>query len=323
MNARFPRILVASSMAASLLWAAPVSAVPLVNDLVPVGVIDTLTAVGEDAFGVAYDPVNDRIWHNSGSGTAHAFMPFKNLTIGSLPIDGVTGLPVLTTSTGGTTAHGVTGIQALGFNSATGDLVIHNGATPGVLLEFAPFTATPGTGLGTTLPAGTLFLDGLDVEGSDVYTSSEPASTSGDSYKNGALFLDNTSFAQTDISAVSAGTKITRWAGIEAVTSLGQVYAVAEVDFGGGPIGRTIATYDLLGGFTAVDADGSPFAARLEDLAFDGRYLYGGSIGDHRIFVFDIVGPGGTVPMPEPETMALLLAGLAAAGLVRRRRRAV
>ena len=60
------------------------------------------------------------------------------------------------------------------------------------------------------MPAGTGFLDGLNIEVSNVYTSSEPASTGGDSYKNGALFMDNTSAAQADISDVSAGTNITR-----------------------------------------------------------------------------------------------------------------
>ena len=83
---------------------------------------------------------------------------------------------------------------------------------------------------------------------------------------------------------------------------------MAEVDSGGSPVGRTIATYDLAGTFIAVDPDGSPFATRLEDLAYDRRYLYGVSIGDSRIFVFDIVGPGSTIP--EPSTLVLFLVGI-------------
>ena len=123
-----------------LVCAGTASAIPLANQFVPVGVIDTGTAVGEDAFGVAYDPGNDAIWHNFGSGTIRAFTPFKNLTIGSLSIDGVTGLPSLTTSTGGTTPTVITGIQALGFDSATDSIVIHDGTTPGTLLQVALFS---------------------------------------------------------------------------------------------------------------------------------------------------------------------------------------
>ena len=119
------------------------------------------------------------------------------------------------------------------------------------------------------------------------------------------------------------GTSIVRWAGIEAVSSLGSIYTVAGTNAGTAP--RTIATYDLAGNLVAVDPDGSPFAQRLEDMAYDGRYLYSGSLGDSRIFVFDIVGPGGTVPgvIPEPSTFAL--GGIALVGLAlvawRRRRR--
>jgi hypothetical protein len=122
-----------------LLIAAPAPAAPLVNQFVPVGVINTSAAVGEDAFGVAYDSVNDLIWHRSG-GTLHGFTPFKNLVIGSLPIDGVTGLPMLAVSTGATTpTPGPGGIQALGFNSATGQIAMHNPST-GVINGFDPIT---------------------------------------------------------------------------------------------------------------------------------------------------------------------------------------
>ena len=140
---------------------------------------------------------------------------------------------------------------------------------------------------------------------------------------NGVVFLDNTNPAQTDINPPSAGNTITRWSGIEAVTSLGFIYTVAEVDLGAGPVGRTIATYDLAGNLFAVDPDGSPFATRLEDLAFDGRYLYSGSIGDARIFVFEIVGPGGTTPIPEPASCVVwgIIAGITGLVFVRRRRR--
>lgn len=307
-------------IAGSVALSQPASAV-LSNQFVPVGVIDTGTAVGEDAFGVAYDPVNDVIWHQVGGLSASAFTPFKNLTIGALPIDGVTGLPVLTVSTGATTPlpAGSLGLNALGFDSGSGELVIHDSAGGASLVRFAPITGALGAPIPIT-PGIAGFIDGLDIEGSDVYFSPEGGSGFRKSFKNGAIFLDDTSVPQTDISSVSViGTTITRWAGIEAVTALGTVYTVAEVSFGAG---RTVATYDLSGSLIAVDPDGSPFASRLEDLAYDGRYLYGGSLGDSRIFVFDIVGPGGTNPIPEPLTAGLSLLSLAGVALAAMRRTA-
>jgi hypothetical protein len=310
------------ALIAVLAMAATASAAPLPNQIVPVGVINTGAAVGQDAFGVAYDSKNNLIWHYVGGSNLHAFTPFKDLFIPGLPIDGFTGLPMLNVTTGQTTPSPNPGlIQAIGFNKLTGQLVMHNNGVPGVVQGFDVFTGANLNAYLTPMPAGTQFLDGLDVEGGDVYSSSEPSATGRDSYKNGVLFLDNTNPAQTDISSISAGTSITRWAGIEAVSELGFIYAVSEVDFGGGPVGRSIGVYDFLGTFFAFDPDGSPFASRLEDLAFDGRYLYAGSIGDARIFVFDITGPGG-LAIPEPTTLATMsLLGLAVLGYARRQQR--
>lgn len=307
-------------VAASVALGQSASAV-LTNQFVPVGVIDTATSSAQDAFGVAYDSANDLIWASS-VGTIHAFTPFKNLSIGLLPIDGLTGLPVLAASVG-TTPNPIGGIfQALGFDAAGGQIVRHDPGAQDVK-GFDPFTAASfGTFFSDPVigAIGTSFFDGLDVEGSDVFWSPELSGTGRDSYKNGTKFLDDTSAAQTDISSVSSiGSTITRWAGIEAVTALGTVYTVAEVDLGAG---RTVATYDLTGSLIAVDPDGSPFATRLEDLAFDGRYLYGGSIGDARIFVFEIVGPGGTRAIPEPVTAGLSLLSLAGVAAAATRRRA-
>jgi len=119
-----------------------------------------------------------------------------------------------------------------------------------------------------------------------------------DSFKNAAIFLDNTNLLQTDITAVWVGNGapiITRWAGIEVANNF--VYAVSEVDSGLPNGDRTIATYDLLGNFVAVDPDGDPIAQRFEDLAFDGVYLYATDIGISRVFIFDVVGPGGLAPV--------------------------
>ena len=75
----------------------------------------------------------------------------------------------------------------------------------------------------------------------------------------------------------------------------------------------------MAGNLIAVDPDGSPFAVRLEDLAFDGRYLYGSDFGTNRVFVFDIVGPGG-LAVPEPASLAVWsLLGVAGCGWAARR----
>jgi hypothetical protein len=281
-------------------------AIPVANQLIPVGVINTAVAPNaQDAFGVAYDSANDVIWATSG-GVIEAFTPFNNLNIGALPIDGVTGLPVLTANVG-TTPNPGSGIEALGYNAATGQLLMHVGTN---ILAFDPFT---GLNSNVFFPAvGGSFFDGLDKDGADVYWSPEDGSR--DSIKNGAIFLDNTVVAQTDMTGVWVGPgfpTITRWAGVEKANNF--IYTVGEVDFGGGGK-RTIGTYDLAGNFFAVDPDGSPFAVRLEDMAFDGRYLYSGSIGDSRVFVFDIVGPGGLASevggeMSSLDTVALLISG--------------
>jgi hypothetical protein len=278
----------------------------LTNQIVPVAVIDTGKAIGDDAFGVTYDPIHDLIWAHASLPSAFAFTPLKNLVLGALPIDGFSGLPSLTFAVGAvplTDPAGapIGGIQALGFDPTlgpNGSIMVHD-TFPNLLTTVDPVLGVNNGSLAIPpVPLATGWLDGLDVEGPDIYFSPEGGVGFGKSFKNGAVFLDSTVFAQSDISSVSAGTSITRWAGIEAVTGLGHIYTAAEVDGGGGPVGRTIATYDLAGNFVAVDPDGSPFASRIEDLAYDGRYLYGASLGDSRIFVFDLVGAGGTIPEP-------------------------
>jgi len=294
-------------------------AVPAANQLVPVAVINTAASASVDAFGVTYDPVNDLIWANpSGGGLIHQYTPLKNLVIGALPIDGVTGLPELAVTSGAPTPLAPSGLgnfQAIGFDSVSGQIVLHQ-PSDDTMQGIDPFTGLNKTPYSSPaidaaiLAAPTSFFDGFDIEGTDAYWSPEPA-VSRDAFKNAAIFLDNTNPLQTDISAVwigNGGPTITRWAGIEAANNF--VYAVSEVSLGAD---RTVATYDLAGNFVAVDPDGSPFAQRLEDLAFDGRFLYGASLGDSRIFVFDIVGPGGLQPVGGEiipiDSTALLVAG--------------
>ena len=132
---------------------------------------------------------------------------------------------------------------------------------------------------------------------------------------------------------------LSAWTGLGGTTTLGfsgveqiggQIFAVAVMS------GPTTASRERLPASMRRQAncwgmiDGDLVAARWEDLAFDGRYLYAADLrgnadgfgpnGD--IYVFDITGPGGTAGVPEPALLAVwLLLGLAGVGGAKWRRR--
>jgi len=275
------------------------SAAPVVNQIVPVAVYQNQPG----AFGLAYDSVNNVVWVSSiNGGSRYSVNPFNSFTaalIASFPVGANGSIVSAAAYTTGLTTPNVfgQGAQALGFFG--GQIVEHRGgALP--IGSYDPITGANVNGnFFSPLPPGTSFLDGLDVDAAgNVFYSPEPAATGGDAYLNAAIFLNNSNAAQTQD---GAALNIVRWSGIE--LAAGSLFAVADSI---GTSGRTIARYDpVTGALLGYDPDGSPFAIRLEDLAFDGRYLYGSDFGTNQIFVFDIIGPGGLAPVPEPASLAL------------------
>ncbi len=318
------RIVVLSALLVGV--ASVASADALVNQIVPVAQY----RIQEDSrlstpFGLAYDSVNNIIWVNSlnSTGRLMGITPYNSFTAGQIAgfptVGGVktVNIPFFEGITPLGAVGGNGNFEALGFHTTTGGIAVNNSATARVM-TIAPFS---GAVISASIGPGTAaFFDGLDVEGNDIYAS--PEDGSGRTYKNGAIFLS--SAAQRDVSPpLAAGGTIGRWAGVEAITALGLIFTVAG-DINVFPF-RSVASYDLLGTLIAIDPDGDAnFGPRLEDFAFDGRFLYGTDHSNQRVLVFDITGPGG-LQVPEPASMALWgcvgLAGLAVTAARRRRAR--
>lgn len=331
-------ILAAATVCAFAGMAAPASAVPIAGQFVPVGVyLDTT-----HAFGLAYDSVNDVIHYaqgDSGDNLVHTVKPFKNYTaaeIAALPlVNGIPGLSLAASQhdVAGTTDPGGSGgsgsgahFSALAFNAATGQLLQTSG---GGVRAYDPFTAANQS----TIPGiGTGFADGLDVDGANNWFSPDVQ----DIFKNGLLFIDNSDPTKTTLpgwaglgSATGSG-----WAGVEQVGN--SLFAVAVQSFSDTGRSRTIVRFDATTGeLLGFDPDGDPVAARWEDLAYDGQFLYAadlrgnadgaGTVGD--IYVFAVTGglnpDPDPQPVPEPSSLLLILgcASLAGAWIERDRRR--
>jgi len=320
---RAPRyVLAATVIGAAVLGigtATPAWAVPVAGQFVPVGIYLNTQSV----FGLAYDPVNDVVHYtegDSGDNLVHTVKPFKDFTaaeIAALPL--VDGIPALsltaamndvagTTNPGGLSGDGGSGahFSALGFNTATGQLVQ---TAPGAVRAYDPFTAANQT---TIANVGSGFADGLDTNGANNWFSPDV----GNIDKNGALFISNSDPSKTVLptwTGLGSGTAL-GWSGVEQVgNSLFAVMVLSNADTGQS---RTIVRYDPnTGEFLGYDPDGDPVAARWEDLAYDGTYLYAADLRGNA---------GGLKPtnnIPEPSALGLFVIGASLIFLVGARRR--
>jgi hypothetical protein len=280
--------------------------VPVVGQLVPVAVYHDL----DHPFGLAYDSANNLIWYtrgDTGDARVHSLKPFKSFTSGEL-----SALPVIggvfqvsptasqndvagTTTVAGTGAEGFAGAHfgSLAYDQNTGQLVAQGNGF--ILRSFDPFTGSnmianyhPGSAIDS-------FSDGLDVDGTNVWFSPDVDNI----FRNGALVISAANPSQSTLAGwTGLGTTHTLgWSGCEQVGK--NIYAVAVHSGGDTGRSRTIVRFDAdtfaLAGY---DPDGDPVAARWEDLAFDGRYLYAADlrgnantnaiIGD--VYVFDVTG---------------------------------
>lgn len=314
----------------------PASAAPIAGQIVPVGVYLNTTS----AFGLAYDSVNDIIHYSqgdSGDNLVHTVRAFKNYSaaeIAALPTIG--GIPALdlaaslhdvagTTDPGGSGGSGSGAhFSALAFNTATGQIVQTSG---GDVRAYDPFTASNQT---TISGVGSGFADGLDFDGANQWFSPDVGSI----FNNGVLFISNGDDSKTLLPVWTGlgGADGFGWSGVEQIGD--SLFAVAVQDFSDTGRSRTLVRFSATTGeLLGFDPDGDPLAARWEDLAFDGEFLYAadlrgnadgtGVAGD--IYVFAVSGglapPGGGDDAPEPATLGLLGLGLAGMAIVRRRKR--
>jgi hypothetical protein len=269
------------------------------------------------AFGIAYDPVNDLIHYSqgdSGDSLVHTLTPFKNLpdnpgvdqislVAGSHDVAG-------TTSPGGLGGGGFGGgayFSALAWDESTSQLVQTSSGAP---RRYDPFTAANET----TVPGiGSGFADGLDFDGP----------TAANKWFSG----DVQDINNNGVQVVPAAVLLASWVGLGSTTSFGfsgveqvgsQIFAVAVMSGADTGQSRTIARFDATtGALLGYDPDGDPVAARWEDLAFDGTYLYAadlrgnadGSGPNGDIYVFGISGPGGVGGGDVPEPTTLLVWG--------------
>jgi len=312
----------------------PATAV-LVNQIDPVAVYHDTTG----AFGMAHDSVRKLIWYtqgDAGDSLIHSLKPFNEFTPGELAgLPDIGGVKQISLVAGqhdvaGTTnpvASGGAHFRSLAYDAAIDQLVMQGPAVN--LHSFDPLTAGNLNANYRPGHATNSFSDGLDIEGNTTWYSPDASNI----FKNGVLFASTANADQTLQVAdgllvpPALGEQGLGWSGTE--EAAGRLWAVAVLTNADSGRSRTIVAFDpATGELLSFDPDGDPVAARWEDLAFDGRFLYAadlrgnaddlGPVGD--IYVFDIVGPGG-LQVVEPGSLALVGAGLLGLGGVAWRRR--
>jgi hypothetical protein len=290
-------------------------AAAVAGQVVPVAVYSNW----QSAFGLAYDSKNDLMWYtqgDSGDGVVRSFTPYKNLVAPPFEISQALGSEGANT----TSPTGGSYFRSLAFDSATGQLVMQGSGSN--LQSFDPITANNNNNDFRPGSANTSFSDGLDVDGTNTWFSPDV----GPIYNNGSL-------------VVNTGGVLPSWSGLGSATTFGysgveqvgtSLFAVAVQDGGDAGRTRTIVRFDLAGNLLGYDPDGDPVAARWEDLAYDGRYLYAADLrGDHNedgipgdVYVFDVTGGLDPGPARTPEPSAVLsLIALGGLGLVSLKRK--
>lgn len=330
------RISLAAAAVAAMGMSTNVMAVPVAGQIVPIAVYQSING----AFGLAYDSANDLMWASlgdSGDNNVHAFKPFKNYTAGEkalmpLGLGGVLRIDnaVGQLNVGGNFNPGGVGgsgsgahFSALAFNAATGQLAQ---TSSGAIRTYDPIT---GANQGT-LPAGlgTGFSDGLDIAGANVWFDGTP--DVGDIDRTGVLFASTSNPAQTFLPGWAGLGDATGdgWSGFTQVG--GSLFAVAVHNNSDTGRSRTIVRFNAgTGELLGFDPDGDPVAARFEDLAFDGEFLYAADLRGNEdgtgpngdVYVFGVT--GGLVDadaiVPEPDILSLLSIGLFGGWLAHRR----
>lgn len=239
-------------------------------------------------FGIAFDGTN--IWYSDGGSTAYA-----------MTTAGV--------NTGATTPM-FNGWSALAWDGSR-DQLVSKGRGGGVVSWYDRLTG--GNRVDVTPPDGAFeLIDGLDVANGQLWYSPDVsdvfifdiATTGG--VPSGLSFAPG---GNTFLSGTYSGVVRANVAGASYILTVNDASSPRRLC-----VNRLDAS--LIGCQDFVNQ-------RYEDLAFDGRYLWAADFYGNKIDKFDVIGGGGSIftPTPEPATVALTAAGLAAVALGARRRR--
>ena len=239
-----------------------------------------------NAFGLAYDGTN--VWYSTYGGT------LGRLDQGTM------------TLVGSTYNTGIWGELAWdGTNIAQANQTTR-------AISF--FSNVDGTAQGSrtiTGASGYGLIDGLDIYGGKIYYSPDI----------GNIFRADlgTGVVEANITQGSSG----GFSGVQYVPVASGDFLIVVND-ASNP--RTLCRMSLAGVIAAGDC-ATLANDRYEGLAFDGRYIYAADYYGNRIDKIDLKLDGGSIlvppvnGIPEPETYALMLAGLGAVGFMARRRK--
>ena len=269
-----------------LIAAAAVAALaaPVANAALDLQVVGSVNLTS--AFGLAFDGTN--VWYSTQNGT-----------IGRLNKDTMTVF-------GSTYGTGHWGEMAF-----DGTNVIVAGQNDGKLYSYSTVDGSAQGSKQLVNAPEVGLIDGLDIDGGKVYYSPDVSNI----YR-----YDYGSATFEALLATGGG----GFSGVEKV-HVGTSDFLIVVNDASSP--RRLCRMGLDGSFNSVSDCASLPNSRYEGLAFDGRYIYAADYYGNRIDKIDLKVDGGSIfvppvgNIPEPETYAMMLAGLGVMGMVARRRR--